>query len=326
MDILGIEKLFEVTANGIGSVAGRMFTGWKARKDGEARVIAAQADARVLQIRAQAHKDARELLLAEQNHGAPTEIELGEIITERVRYQEQRRLSNIGAAVSHAAVELEGKHVDDKDIDQDWTARFFNDVQDVSSDELHVLWGKVLAGEVERPGTISLRTLGILRDLDQLTATLFARLCSVCAFAFLENGPLVDARVPSLGGHAGDNSLADFGLGFGELNRLQEHGLIISDLHSWLDYRVFIVSGLDSEPLPSFQHQGREWALVTGARQQLPRQFQVHGVALTVSGRELSSVVDTVPEPRYLERLTQFFASNKLEMCDVTNLVSSSNP
>ncbi len=205
MSILGTEKLFEVTANGIGSVAGRLLATWKANKDGEARVIAAQADARVLQIRAQAHKEARELLVANQNHGEPTEIEIGETITERVRYREQRRLSNIESVVSRAAVDLEGKQIDDNDVDHDWVARFFNDVQDVSSDEMHVLWGKVLAGEVERPGTTSLRTLGILRDLDQLTANLFARFCSACVFGFLEDGTLIDARVPSLGVHAATN-------------------------------------------------------------------------------------------------------------------------
>ena len=91
LDIPGIEKLIEVTANGIGSVVGRMFTSWKARKAGEARVIAAEADARVLQIRAQAHKEARELLLADEIQAGPTEIDIGETIIERVRYQEKRR-------------------------------------------------------------------------------------------------------------------------------------------------------------------------------------------------------------------------------------------
>ena len=124
----------------------------------------------------------------------------------------------------------------------------------------------------------------------------------------------------------GSNSLVDFGLDFGNLNRLEEHGLIISDFHSWRDYCPFIVSDLGSRPLPSFRHQGREWALVAGTEQELLQRFQLHGVALTVSGRELSFVVDSVPVPRYLERLSQFFASNKLQMSDVTALVSSSMP
>ena len=221
---------------------------------------------------------------------------------------------------------LEDKRVDDQEVDHDWIARFFNDVQDVSSEEMHVLWGKVLAGEVERAGSTSLRTLGILRDLDKATASTFGRFCSVCVFAFLDDGPLIDARVPSLGGHAGSNSLADFGLGFGNLNRLQEHGLIIADFHSWFDYGPCIVSDLCSEPLPSFQHQGREWTLVAATGPALPRRLELHGVALTVSGRELSFVVDTVPMPHYLERLSGFFTSNKLEMRDVTASVVSSNP
>lgn len=256
MKTLGLDKLFEVTANGIGSVAGRMFTAWKARKAGEARVIAAEADARVLQIRANAHKEARELLLADHKGPASSEFDIGQTITERVSYQEERRLSNISAVVSHAAVALESKRVDDHDVDHDWTARFFNDVQDVSSEDMHKLWGKVLAGEVERTGSTSLRTLGILRDLDQSTATLFSRFCSLCVFAILDSGLLIDARVPSLGHHAGDNSLADFDLDFRNLNRLQEHGLIISDYNSWFDYGPCIVSDLGLAPLPSFQHQG----------------------------------------------------------------------
>ena len=322
MSILGIDKLIEVTANGIGSVASRHLAEWMARKEGEARVIAAEADARVLQIRANAHNEARELLLGNRDGKELTEIEIGETITERVRYQELRRLANIGAVVSNAAVALAETRVDDQEVDDDWIARFFDDVQDVSSEHMQVLWGKVLAGEVERSGNTSLRTLGILRDLDQLTARLFARFCSVCVLAYLESGPLVDARVPSLGGNAAANSLIDFGLGFAELNRLQEHGLIISDFDSWFDYGGCIVPDLGTKPLPSFQHQGREWALVSPSNQQAATSFKLHGVALTVSGRELSAVVDTIAVPGFLERLRKFFASKRLEVRDVTALLA----
>ena len=174
-----------MTANGIGSVAGRMFVEWKARKAGQARVIAAEAEARVLQIRARAHKGTRELLARSDRAAAgdvDIDIDIGETISERVRYREQTRLSNVGAAVSHAAAVLENMSVGEDEVDHDWTARFFNDVQDVSSEEMHVLWGRILAGEVERPGRTSLRTLGVLRDLDQATAQLLVRFCSCSVF------------------------------------------------------------------------------------------------------------------------------------------------
>ena len=48
---------------------------------------------------------------------------------------------------------------------------------------------------------------------------------------------MLDARVPSLGGNAAQNSLEAYGLGFGNLNVLNEHGLIIADYNSWFDDR-----------------------------------------------------------------------------------------
>ena len=317
MDVPGIEKLIEVTANGIGSVAGRMFVEWKSRKAGQAQAIAAEAEARVLRIRAQAHKEARELL-ARGDSAMASEVDIGKTISERVLYREQARLSNIDAAVGHAAAVLEDKRVNDQEIDHDWTARFFNDVQDVSSEEMHVLWGRILAGQIEKPGNTSLRTLGVLRNLDQATARLFVRFCACCIFTVRASGHLVDARVPSLGRNAAHNALEEFDLGFATLNRLNEHGLVIPDYNSWAGYDWAVVASLSVKPLPSFQHQGREWALVPGTEYRPP--LKVHGVALTVSGHELSRVVEWEPMTRYLDHLKQFFYGQNLEMFDVTDL------
>ena len=316
MDVPGIEKLIEVTAKGIGSVAGRMLVEWKARKTGQAQAIAAEAEARVIRIRAQAHKEAREIL-ARGDTTMASNVEIGETIL----FRERTRLSNIGAAVGHAAAVLENKPVSDDEIDPDWTTRFFNDVQDVSSEEMHVLWGRILAGEVEKPGNTSLRTLGVLRNLDQATAKLFVRFCSCCIFTARASGQLVDARVPSLGGNAADNALDVFDLGFANLNRLNEHGLVIPDYNSWAGYDWAVVPSLSIKPLPSFQHQGREWALVSGTEYHPNGPLKVDGVGLTVSGHELSRVVEREPMTRYLDHLKQFFFGLKLEMFEVTDLV-----
>ena len=40
---------------------------------------------------------------ARSDRAAAGDIDIGETISERIRYREQTRLSNIGAAVSHAA-------------------------------------------------------------------------------------------------------------------------------------------------------------------------------------------------------------------------------
>ena len=112
-----------------------------------------------------------------------------------------------------------------------------------------------------------------------------------------------------------------FDLGFANLNRLNEFGLVIPDYNSWAGYDWAVVPSLSIKPLPSFQHQGREWALVSGTEYRPNGPLKVHGVALTVSGHELSRVVEQEPLTRYLEHLKQFFFRLKLEMHDVTDLV-----
>ena len=54
-------KLLEIVACGLGAVAGPLLAPWRARREAKARIIAAQADATVLEIRVKAHVKAREL-------------------------------------------------------------------------------------------------------------------------------------------------------------------------------------------------------------------------------------------------------------------------
>ena len=68
--------------------------------------------------------------------------------------------------------------MDDHEPDPDWTARFFDCIQDVSSDDMQRLWAKLLSGEVERPGSTSLRTLDTLKNMTKIEAQIFSKLCN----------------------------------------------------------------------------------------------------------------------------------------------------
>ncbi len=317
----GLDKLLEITAHGVGRIAGTFLAPWQAKQEGKAQIIAATAAARTLEIEAEAQTKARELLVAD-NSVVGGQIDLADRVNQRIIYQEQKRLENIRSVVNKAALELEDKEVPATASDHDLVARFFNEVQDVSSEGMQILWAKVLAGEVERPGSTSSRTLGILKDLDQTTANLFAKLCSVCVFVLPEAGRnMLDARVPSLGKDAGANSLADYGLAFQTLNRLNEHGLIISDYNSWRDFRmsvVFMPGGSGGRPLAiPFHHQDRQWVLVPESPRDPTNEIRINGVALSFAGRELSMIVERKPVPEYMERLKDFFLQKKLRMLQV---------
>ena len=331
MLVPAIGKLADYCASGIGSAVGHLFAGRIARREVEKKLIVVKGDAEVqtilaeakatsISIIAEAQSEARRLLVS-PNANVQGEVVFDELITQRIQFQEEKRQANIGSVIEQAAFQLEGSTVQDHEPDHDWTARFFNDVQDVSSEEMQTLWAKVLAGEVERPGSTSIKTLSILKNLDKTSAKLFRLLCSACLSITLDGNSFVDARVPSLGGNAGANALKEYGLGFSRLNLLNEHGLIISDYNSWYDIQssVGIPMGDNDVVHIPINFQNKYWILVSKTQQKLGKQFKLSGVALTKSGQELSRIVGIDPMQQFTLDLIQFFGKKSLNMIEVAS-------
>lgn len=59
------------------------------------------------------------------------------------------------------------------EVDLDWLNHFGSHAEKVSSERMQLLWAKVLAGEIRRPGAFSLSTLRLLSELDQSMALAF---------------------------------------------------------------------------------------------------------------------------------------------------------
>ena len=90
-----------------------------------------------------------------------------------------------------------------KTIDDDWLNNFETEARQVNTEEMQRRFGRVLAGEIEKPGSYSIRSIKILFELNQDAAALFKRLCWLCVV--MENpcdGVIVDARVVSIDGDA----------------------------------------------------------------------------------------------------------------------------
>ena len=177
--VRALSKLLDYTASGIGAVAGPMLAPWQARREAAALRITAEGQADALRSIAAAQSDARDAL-ASTSSNFQAEIDMAETVRQRIQFQEEKRHGNIGSVVGQTAELLGDKEVPDQEPDHDWTARFFNYIQDVSSEEMQLLWAKVLAGQIEQPGSISIRTLSILRNMDQASAKLFQVLRSAC--------------------------------------------------------------------------------------------------------------------------------------------------
>ena len=322
--VRALNKLLDYTASGIGAVAGPMLAPWQAQREAAALRITAEGQADALRTIAVAQSDARDAL-ASASSNFQAEIDIAETVRQRIQFQEQKRHGNIGSVVGQTAELLGDKEVPDQEPDHDWTARFFNYIQDVSSEEMQLLWAKVLAGQIEQPGSISIRALSILRNLDQASAKLFQVLCSACITLAPDGMHTMDARVPSLGRNAGENSLQGFGLPFRNLNILNEHGLIISDYDSRSDIKMCI-----GVPAPSsdqrllmiripFGFQERHWVLTPSAQRTTGAEYRISGVGLTQAGKELSKIIECVAMPEYRQALVDFFTSQNLMMTEVNS-------
>jgi len=174
-----LKKLIEVIAEGIGGVSRPI-------------LIRKNADAKAYEIRtmAQAIEDSQKLLgpisycdgLVAVESASPERFRelpdttMDKRVMARLSYQEAKRQSNVESITQHAFDELDAEpSAAEEKVDADWISRFFRIAEDITTALMQSLWGKILAGEVKRPGSYSLRTLDSLKNITQTDAELFVR-------------------------------------------------------------------------------------------------------------------------------------------------------
>jgi stress-induced morphogen len=134
-------------------------------------------------------------------------------------YQELRNQENIESVIDLAYAELENEEdVTDEPVDEDWISRFFGIIKDVSNEQMQYVWGKIHAGEIKRTGSLSLRTMDVIKSLSQLAAVTFQKIT-----------PLVIHHYDALY-IAGDYEiLSKYGISHEDKLRLAECGVLIDN-------------------------------------------------------------------------------------------------
>ena len=298
-----LEKLVDYTASGIGAVAGSMLAPWRAQQAAKAKLIEARADADSLQLIADAQADARRSLVAsgEAEHGV---LEIGpKGVEQRIEFQEKKRQANIASVVREGAAELGDKEVRDHEPDPDWTARFFNDVQDVSSKELQRIWSKILAGEVETPGRTSMRTLSILKDMSRRHAEILSTLSRYVISGSIHEesfSALTDALPSSC-----FIELQELGLMHGQLDvyrtiNFKDDGTVVQQICNCL----LVIEGESGKEIP------------------------IHGHVLTGPGKEMAQFCADEADLEYLKHFAKFLAGHNctLKLAPITTVDSQGRP
>jgi hypothetical protein len=95
--------------------------------------------------------------------------------------EDRRKFKNRTQATISAIEDIAANAADadpSAEIGDDWLNLFARIAEDKSSEELQHLFGKILSGEIRRPGSYSLRTLQILATISKEDAELVSRLLS----------------------------------------------------------------------------------------------------------------------------------------------------
>ncbi|MFT6777319.1 MAG: putative repeat protein (TIGR03899 family) [Paraglaciecola sp.] len=186
----------------------------------------------------------------------------------------------------------------EEDLDPDWFFSFVKMAEEIFSPAMHELWGKIFAVETARPGSFSLKTLNILKQLTQKDAQIFRRAVSLTSKRKGEFTPKL------LIGYYQKSSLWSFFSSHKEhrLN-LAEFGLGYTDILSLMDLGLIHHSEIESGELPI--GISAEWRC---AGQTLEISAKHKGTTLvyykfTTTGAELCKLVSQKRQETYVKSL-----------------------
>ena len=227
-----------------------------------------------------------------------TTEELVEAAQQRQLLTAIRQEKNIEKVIQNTYDELETEtFISDGNVDMDWITRFFDIVKDVNNEELQLIWSKILAGEIKKPKSFSLRTLDIIRNLSQEDAAVFQKIL-----------PIIVCSKPTLFISSEKNIINKHDVYFSDIMHLSECGLLNSNSTVALQPEI-------SKSKTTCLYNNKHIAIITGISDEKYRiSFGMY--PLTIAGCELYKILYKDPDEEILFELSeQIVKSNLRKTC-----------
>lgn len=191
-------------------------------------------------------------------------------------------------------------------MDADWFAKWRTGAQEVSREEMQRLWGKLLAGEVARPGSYSLHTVDFLSRMSSADADLLARVAP-----FATSGGII---------RVGDDFFASHNLSFSDFLYLDDLGLIngtvgVGGLQYTLGHSDF--NGRAISTLLCGKHV---LIIDMGEVTKSPPKMVFEVFVLTRVGREILTLASIPINMEYLRKICDYAISHEAEEVQVGTL------
>ena len=236
-------------------------------------------------------------------------------IRSRIAFQEMKRQANIEAITNQAAEELgDDEDVPSQSPDEDWIARFFRISEEISTEYMQMLWGKLLAGEIRRPGSYSLRTLDILKNITQKEAELFVKVSN-----FVVETIEADAFIIKPGNKYSYIE-SHFGINYGDILLLQEIDLVYS-----AENLAVTVFKANKEDVLLFQI-GQTGLIIE--RPEDSSNITIPSVTITRSGVQILELIEKKPcDIEYVKKFASYFnrQNTKIFFAEVSKSYNNGN-
>lgn len=267
VDFSGFAKPVDTLNNKISEAIGGIFKPWQIK-----RVAKAEAEAEII-------KEIGRMKLNELQQRALT----------RFIYEETKKQENIESIIMNALPFIENK-AKPENMDNDWITNFFDKCRLISDNEMQIIWGRILSGEANSPGTYSKRTVNLLSTLDKYDAELFMNLCR---YVWVINGDPIPLVIDV------NNKIYKDLIKFDELNHLDTIGLIKFEPVSG-----YALSGLSQKE--DFSYFGKN-VNVTFKNEIKESVVDIVYVAFSKIGYELYRVVNNTPIPEFFNISIQYW-------------------
>ena len=215
--------------------------------------------------------------------------------------------------------------VTDNPYEDDWLSTFENESRHKSSEDMQERFARMLAGEIKRPGTFSIRAIKLLGQIDSETASVFRTFCSGCVS--FDNpsgsGSIYESIFPKFQVGRYSSFLKKYGLNDVMLSNLQEFSLLqtVTKPEMLKEYvsnlQKCFISNLEKPPIP-FLYAGKYFLLRQhDDKKNFDWDFSFPGFFLSSIGAELMSIVEPEPIKQLSEDLKEFFENEQLELVEV---------
>ncbi len=217
------------------------------------------------------------------------------IVREQFNREAVARATVEAIAASPPQTEPEGE------VDEDWLTEFTEIAAKKSNEEIRAILGRILAGEIAKPGSFSPATLQLLTTIGQSTARKFQLLSGMSiadgqAFTYVVTAPFPDFV---------QKGLEELGVGYADFLNLQSAGLLTPALTSELDLNRYI-------NVVRADYAGQRFCLRPNDASKKIAKTQI--TVFSPVGHELRSVIPLERNDAYDEKLRTWLASQSVSL------------